>query len=198
MTTERPAMLAAANHRLRAVGSATAPAATFAWAVVKNWAGRTWSKANAAARKSGKVAKGATNSVLVSLERTLLSHSGRERTQAFAVWALILAFGVTSVDFLITGGPEFSQGARAAPYVAPANLISARTPRPLTELAFAAPVEMTTVDEAVVDEATVTQTVSRADAAQLIDAPNPPKAEIERTESERADQAKPKGDTEGA
>ncbi len=197
MTTERPAMLAAANQRLRAVGSATAPAAVFAWAVAKNWAGRSWALAKAAARTSVKFAKSTTASALVATERTLLSHSGRERTQAFAVWALILGFGVTSVDFLLTGGPEFSQGARAAPYVAHANLISARTPRPPSELAFAAPVE-TTVDEAVVDEATVTQTASRANAAQLIDAPNPPKAEIERTESERADEVKPKGDTEGA
>lgn len=195
MTTERPAMLAAANQRLRAVGSATAPAAVFAWAVAKNWAGRSWALAKAAARTSVKFAKGSSISTLVAVERTLLSHSGRERAQAFAVWALILGFGVTSVDFLITGGPEFSQGARAAPYVAPANLISARTPRPLTELAFAAPVETTTVDEEVVDEATVTPTASRANA-QRIDAPNPTKAEIERAEADSADPAKPKSDTE--
>lgn len=192
MTTERPAMLAAANQRLRAVGSATAPAATFAWAVAKNWAGRSWAFAKGFAKASVKFAQRSSMSTLVAVERTLLSHSGRERTQAFAVWTLILAFGVTSVDFLLTGGPEFSQGARAAPYVAHANLISARTPRPPSELAFAAPVEMTVEDD-VVDEATVTPTVSRANAAQLIDAPNPPKAEIEHTEAAgEADHAKPK------
>lgn len=193
MTTERPAMLAAANQRLRAVRSATAPAATFAWAVVKNWAGRSWAFAKSFAKGSVKFAKRSSMSTLVAVERTLLSHSGRERTQAFAVWTLILAFGVTSVDFLLTGGPEFSQGARAAPYVSHASLISPRTPLPPSELAFAAPIEVTTVSEDFVDQATITPTIAHTDAAQLIDAANPPKAEVERTDAiGEADHAKPK------
>ena len=195
--TERPQVLAAANQRLRAVGSATAPAAGFAWAVVKNWSARTWAQTKTAARVTAKVTKSATISALVAAERTLLSHSGRERTQAFAVWALILAFGVTSVDFLLTGGPEFSQGARAAPYVAHANVISPSSPRPATEMAYAAPVDLAALDEGAVEEATVTPTTARVEPAALIDA-QPPKPEVEHTEATEGAIAhtKAKSDTE--
>lgn len=192
--TERPHMLAAANQRLRAVGSATAPAAGFAWAVVKNWSARSWAFAKTAARVSVNVAKRSSMSTLVAVERTLLSHSGRERTQAFAVWTLILAFGVTSVDFLLTGGPEFSQGARAAPYVSHASLISARTPQPASELEYAAPVDLAALNEGVVEEATVTPVVARVEPAALLEAPEAPKAEVERTEG-AADRTKAKPNT---
>jgi hypothetical protein len=190
---DRPAMLTAANERLRYAGAATAPAVVFAWAVLQNWAARSWAFAKVAARKTATVAKRVTIAVLVATERTLLSHSGRERTQAFAVWALILAFGVTSVDYLLTGGPEFSSGARAAPYVAHTNLIAARSPRPATELEFAAPVDLTAVSEETVGEATVTPAAARVSPPQQIGA-QPPKAEIERVEGQ-AERSKAKPET---
>jgi hypothetical protein len=52
--------------------------------------------------------------VLLAMETTLLDPAGRERVHATSVFALIFAFAVTSVDFLVTGGPEWSADAYAA------------------------------------------------------------------------------------
>jgi hypothetical protein len=52
--------------------------------------------------------------VLERLETVLLNASARERIHATATFALIFAFAVTSVDFMIAGGGEFGSPARAA------------------------------------------------------------------------------------
>ena len=118
---------------------------------------------------------------------TLTFRTGRERTQAVAVFTLIFAFGVTSVDFLLTGGPEVSQGARAAPYTSHVSLISARTPQPMRDLAFAAPVDMI-VSPGVIEEANVVPLLARAPmpVPELADAAPAPKAELERIEAQAA------------
>ncbi len=51
--------------------------------------------------------------VLEGVERVLLSPFHRERIYATTTFALIFLFAVTSVDFLISGGPEFGAPARA-------------------------------------------------------------------------------------
>ena len=58
--------------------------------------------------------KRATLAALERIEAVLLSPTGRERVHASATFALILLFAVTSIDVLITGGPEFGAPARAA------------------------------------------------------------------------------------
>jgi hypothetical protein len=189
---ERSATLQSLATRVRAYRTAAAPHVGRAWAVAKLWSARAWAFAKLAARKTAALSKRVFIACLVAIEKTLLSHSGRERTQAVAVFTLIFAFAVTSVDFLLTGGPELSPGATAAPYSAQANLIAARSPRPAAELAFAAPVE-TTVDEGVIEDATVTPLSARAPEPDLADAAEPPKPEIERTEAPAAERTKDKG-----
>jgi hypothetical protein len=56
-----------------------------------------------------------TFQLLGPVETALLNPVGRDRIHATATFALILLFAVTSVDFLISGGPEFGAPARAAP-----------------------------------------------------------------------------------
>lgn len=172
---ERSATLQTLAARLRAYRAAAAPHVSRAWSLTKLVAGKT-----------ARVSKRIFLATLEAIEKTLLSHSGRERTQAVAVFTLIFAFGVTSIDFLLTGGPEFSQGARAAPYTSQASLISARTPTPMGDLAFAAPVQ-TTVVEGVIEDATVTPLSARAPAsaavADLADAPEAPKPELVQTDA---------------
>jgi hypothetical protein len=188
---ERSATLQALATRLRAYRTKAAPHVAKGVATARLWSGRSWAFAKLAARKAAALSKRALIATLTVIEKILLSHSGRERTHAIAVFTLIFAFGVTSVDYLLTGGPELSQGARAAPYTTQASLISARSPRPAAELAFAAAVE-TTVEEGVIEDATVTPLSARAPAPDLADAPEPPKAEVERTEALGADRTKVK------
>ena len=172
---ERSATLQSLTARLRAYRAAVAPHAARAWALTKLVAGKT-----------ARVSKRIFLATLEVIEKTLLSHSGRERTQAVAVFTLIFAFGVTSIDFLLTGGPELSQGARAAPYTSQASLISARTPTPMGELAYAAPVQ-TIIGEGVIEDATVTPLSARAptspDVADLADAPEALKPELVQTDA---------------
>ncbi len=67
---------------------------------------------------------------LLAAESTLLSAKGRERVHAVSVFALILALAVSSVDMLVTGGPELIPSARAATTGAPRiDLIAAASPR---------------------------------------------------------------------
>jgi hypothetical protein len=71
----------------------------------------------ATVRASVVVGRGLKRAALVTLEgleTVLLSPSGRERIHATATFSLIFLFAVTSVDFLISGGPEFGAPARAA------------------------------------------------------------------------------------
>jgi hypothetical protein len=190
---ERSATLQSLAARLRAYRTAAAPHAARAWTATKLWSARAWAFAKLAVRTAAALSKRAFIAALILIEKTLLSHSGRERTQAVAVFTLIFAFGVTSVDYLLTGGPELSPGARAAPYAAHTNLIAARSPRADMELAFAAPVE-TTVEDGVIEEATVTPLSARAPAPDLADAAEPPKPEIERPETPATERTKVKAD----
>lgn len=63
---------------------------------------------------TGRVLRRATIAVLETLERVLLSPVGRERVHASATFALIFLFALTSVDYLLSGGPEFNAPARAS------------------------------------------------------------------------------------
>ena len=56
-----------------------------------------------------------TFQLLGPVETALLNPVGRDRIHAIATFALIFLFAVTSVDFLISGGPEFGAPTRAAP-----------------------------------------------------------------------------------
>lgn len=73
--------------------------------------------------------------VLGSVEAVLLSPAGRERVHASATFALIFLFAVTSVDFLLSGGPEFGAPARAAQ---PQRVLHAVVQAAPTEVAAAA------------------------------------------------------------
>lgn len=77
------------------------------------------------------------NIALAPLERVLLSERARERLHAGAVYALIFAFLVSSVDFLLSGGPEFGAAPRTATHVAYASPI-APTTRPSARVETAA------------------------------------------------------------
>lgn len=115
---------------------------------------------------------------LVGLEGLLLTHKGRERTQAVAVFALIFGFFVTSVDFLLTGGPEFGPGAQAAAYTTHVDLIapsSGGRAEAVIEMASLGPAEA----EAVEPVAVVQHTAHVVEAAPELAAPEPPKAEPE-------------------
>lgn len=65
---------------------------------------------------------------LQGLEAVLLSAPWRERLHATATFSLIFLLAITSVDFLISGGPEFGSSARAA-----AAPIQASNSAPLSE-----------------------------------------------------------------
>jgi hypothetical protein len=56
-----------------------------------------------------------TFQLLGPVETALLNPVRRDRIHATATFALIFLFAVASVDFLISGGPEFGAPARAAP-----------------------------------------------------------------------------------
>lgn len=73
-------------------------------------------------------ARAALDRTLSLVERALLSPKWRERLHASSVFALIFAFGIASVDMLVTGGPELIGSARAATAQAPrVDLIAATT-----------------------------------------------------------------------
>lgn len=114
--------LATLKSDLRARLEPVRQRATQAWAWTKPRAARAW-------RQTRAFSKRALIATLMGMEKSLLTHQGRERTQAITVFTLIFAFAVTSVDFLITGGPEFSPGARAATYTSHVDLISPRSAR---------------------------------------------------------------------
>lgn len=175
---ERSAPLQSLTARFSAYRTAAAPHVARAWATTKRRSAQGWAFAKRVASKIAVLSKRALVATLSVIEKTLLSPVGRERVHATAVFTLIFAFGVTSVDFLLTGGPELSPGARAAPYVAQANLISARSPQPMGELAFAAPIE-TAVQDGVIEDATVTPLSARAPEVIAAQA-TPAKAEVER------------------
>lgn len=87
---------------------------------------------------TGRTLKRGTNAVLGGLEAVLLSPSGRERVHAVSTFALIFMFAVTSVDFLIGGGPDFGTPAQAAPRpqlvrVEPGSALAQAAPAPRTE-----------------------------------------------------------------
>lgn len=77
-----------------------------------------------ALRRARVVSKRAIVIALAPLEAILLSAPTRERIQAGATFALILAFAVSSVDFLLSGGPELNAPGRTATQVAYASPIS--------------------------------------------------------------------------
>jgi hypothetical protein len=108
----------------------------FSFAVAEVWGGRAGRVLWRAARLTLAFLKRAGLQALALIERALLSHAGRERIQATAVFALIIALAVTSIDYLITGGPEFNINARATPYVSQANLIAPRSRDAGIELAM--------------------------------------------------------------
>jgi hypothetical protein len=115
-------------------------------------------------------------STLTGMEKALLTHKGRERTQAVAVFTLIFAFFVSSVDFLLTGGPEFGPGAQAAAYTNHVDLIaptSGGRAEAVIEMAALGPMEAQAVErEAVV------QHTSHVEASPEV-AAEPPKAQPE-------------------
>ncbi len=54
--------------------------------------------------------------------------NARERASAAAAFALIFSFGLASLDYLITGGPDWNPGAIAAPLNQP--IVAPLTPAP--------------------------------------------------------------------
>jgi hypothetical protein len=174
-------------------------AAAFArWAEVRVVAGRAQVWAAPRIARSGVAAKVAAKHVkafakrtliaaLTGAEKALLTHKGRERTQAVAVFTLIFAFFVTSVDFLLTGGPELGPGAQAAAYTNHVDLISARTgarAEAVIELASLGPAEA----EAVAVPDAVVQHVSDVEAETP--AAEPPKVRPDIIEGERVQKDK--------
>lgn len=188
---ERFASIQTALQRVQPYAVAAREHSARAWAITKRWSAKAWAASKVLVGKAHRVSKRALIATLTVLEKVLLSPSGRERVHATAVFTLIFAFGVTSVDYLLSGGPEFSpSSARAAPYVSQASLISSRSPRPAAELAFAAPVE-TTIDEGVIEDAVVTPLSAPARAVVLVEDPKPEPA---AADGEAPQRAKNKGD----
>ncbi len=104
------------------------------------------------ANVTGRTLKRGADASLGVVERVLLSRSGRERVHASATFALIFAFAVSSVDFLLTGGFDFGPPAAHAQSTAHASLIAPtqRTPAPI-QVAGLAP-ELAQATEANVTE----------------------------------------------
>lgn len=84
--------------------------------------GDAWRRSSAAVRdflaiavpRVRRVSKRALIATLGGFESVLLSAAWRERLHATATFSLIFLLAITSVDFLISGGPEFGSTARAA------------------------------------------------------------------------------------
>jgi len=107
--------------RLAALRAEYVPAARHLYGDIKR-AVQSCAAATSRAMRKGAVA------VLAPVESALLSASGRERIHATATFALIFLFAVTSVDFLINGGPEFGAPARAAPSTPAIQAASSSSP----------------------------------------------------------------------
>jgi hypothetical protein len=122
--------------RMKAAHVWTAPRAANAWRVAK-----------AASISAFHACRRGLHAGLGVVERVLLSPSGRERTQATAVFALIFAFAVTSVDAIITGGMDFAPVVREANAATPRERL-ATTSLPAETLLSeqAAPVEIALAD----------------------------------------------------
>lgn len=122
--------------RVAAAHAWTAPRAASAWRMTKTSSIRAFH----ASRR-------ALHAGLGVVEKVLLSPSGRERTQATAVFALIFAFAITSVDAIITGGMDFAPVVREANAATPSERLAV-TSLPVETLLSeeAAPVEIALTD----------------------------------------------------
>lgn len=107
--------------QLVALRTQIGPAARDAWVV----ASRSVRQAMAV---TGRTSRRWTLICLERVESALLNARARERIHATATFALIFAFAVSSVDFLITGGGEFGAPARAAQPQRPAYTVSRTEP----------------------------------------------------------------------
>lgn len=97
-----------------------------AWGSTSRACGRGLHALRRAGRWTAVVTRRGLVTTLRAMERPLLSPKGREWVHATSVFALIFAFAVSSVDMLITGGPELIGSARAAsPPSARIDLIAA-------------------------------------------------------------------------
>jgi hypothetical protein len=105
---------------------------------VQRWSGAAYRTTRAAFLTASRSLKAWAFRTLAPVEAVLLSASGRERIHASATFALIFLFAVTSVDFLINGGPEFGSPARAAQ---PQHILRAAvSPAPMAGETVAEPV----------------------------------------------------------
>jgi hypothetical protein len=131
------------RKHLSALRARYEPAASRAF----NAAGHVFSLATRATVRAlavtGSALRRAALAVLEAIETVLLSPAGRERIHAIATFSLIFLFAVASVDFLISGGPEFGAPAREA-QPQPQRMV--RVWAPPSAGVSAAP---TTIDEAV-------------------------------------------------
>jgi hypothetical protein len=101
-----------------------------------------------AARISLSALRRATIATLYATERTLLSARGRERTHATAVFTLIFAFAVTSVDFLVTGGPDWEPAPQQrAEQTEPAQAVATSAPMPATAAPTSATIQEIAFDD---------------------------------------------------
>jgi len=126
------------SARMGPLAARARSASARAWAAVVRWGGvagrETWRAAKAFAAFSMRVAA----AILLAIETTLLSARGRERVHAMSVFALIFAFAVTSVDMLVTGGPDIIASASAASAPTPrVDLIAATSERSDADAAIA-------------------------------------------------------------
>lgn len=60
----------------------------------------------------------------VRLGEALWSRSARERLLATGAFVALALFAVASLDFLVNGGPDWSQNAEAAPYVSGGGFVT--------------------------------------------------------------------------
>lgn len=84
------------------------------WTTLARWSGIAWRTSVRVARATAAFTARMLAATLLAIETTLLSPRGRERVHAMSVFALIFAFAVTSVDMLVTGGPDVISSAQAA------------------------------------------------------------------------------------
>jgi hypothetical protein len=174
-------------------------AALTRWTEARAAAGRaqTWAAphvargavaAKAGARRAWALAKRMFILALIGVEKALLTHKGRERTQAIAVYTLIFAFFVSSVDFLLSGGPEFGPGAQAAAYTNHVDLIaptSGGRAEAVIEMAALGPAEA----EAIEPATAVVQHTAHVEAAPEAAAEPPkvqPEIQIEHGQKDKA------------
>jgi len=149
-------------------------------------AGQTGATIARTARTAARMSRTGLDRSLALIERTLLSPKGRERLHASSVFALIFAFGVMSVDMLITGGPELISSARAATAESPRVDLIASSSLPRDGAVQLASAEVS--GPAVIPEERVAQREPQAvrllrptatEVPELVDAAAPTKAEPE-------------------